>query len=302
MRAREEHRDGGETRMNAECKLIIKEWEEVRQRIPHIAAKVQPEAMSAYWGRASRRYEDCVFGQDVEGRTVELLRREGHLRPGDRVLDIGCGPGTHALLFAETADEVVCLDYSKDMLERLQNKAASAGVKNITPLHGTWEDFSTRKRFDLVFSSFCPATNDWRSLLRMESLSRRSCCLVASAKPLRDSLQFRILDAIGPNSFSNQGYDIMYPLRFLHSLGRCPSLWTFMTYVEVKRTREEIIEGQLDYLSLLMPVGERERSIVEREVERAPWINGSLREPRRVGVLFWERVEENGSDCRGVRK
>lgn len=274
----------------SKAREVAEEWEEAKTLLPHVAAKVPPERMSAYWGKVSKDYDQVVLGDGLEESIVTLLRREGCLRLGDEVLDVGCGPGTYTGMFAEVAGKVTCLDYSSEMLQQLMAKHAQRG--NVETVRADWGSYSGPGGFDLVFSSFCPDTNDWRSLLRMESLSLRSCCLVAPGDPRRESLQYRILDSIGWNSYSNQGYDVLYAFRFLYALGRCPSLRVYRTFVEIERTPERMVQGHLDYLELLMPVGERERRLVEERVRAAPWKEGRLREPRAVGALFWDVPRE----------
>jgi ubiquinone/menaquinone biosynthesis C-methylase UbiE len=65
----------------------------------------------------------------------------GHmnLRPGMRVLDVGCGPGRFTLPLAASVGpdgRVVALDLQPEMLERLKDKAAAAGMANITAVQG----------------------------------------------------------------------------------------------------------------------------------------------------------------------
>ena len=58
------------------------------------------------------------------------------LKPGDRVLDIGCGVGTTAIRIAqETGASVVAADISSLMRERAIRNVRNAGVENVTVEH-----------------------------------------------------------------------------------------------------------------------------------------------------------------------
>lgn len=60
---------------------------------------------------------------------VDFLERELGLKPGDRVLDLGCGAGRHAIELAIRGYEVVGVDVSFTMLEEARKRAAEAGVQ-----------------------------------------------------------------------------------------------------------------------------------------------------------------------------
>jgi ubiquinone/menaquinone biosynthesis C-methylase UbiE len=75
-------------------------------------------------GRSYLRYSFTKgTAQEVEF-LLELLQ----LKSGDRVLDVGCGPGRHAVLLAEAGMEVVGVDVSRRFLDIAAETARSAGV------------------------------------------------------------------------------------------------------------------------------------------------------------------------------
>lgn len=66
-------------------------------------------------------------------RSSALIRASG-LRPGMKVVDVGCGPGRVAIPAAQAvapAGEVLALDLQLAMLRRAEAKAAAAQVSNI---------------------------------------------------------------------------------------------------------------------------------------------------------------------------
>lgn len=64
---------------------------------------------------------------------------------GDRVLDIGCGPGNHSEYFASKGLRVVCGDLSQTMVERARSKGLEARVMDI-------EDLDYENEFDGVWA------------------------------------------------------------------------------------------------------------------------------------------------------
>jgi SAM-dependent methyltransferase len=75
-------------------------------------------------GEAYLRY-DFTKGTQEE---VEFLMERLDLRPGRRVLDVGCGPGRHAVALAEAGLEVTGVDVSRRFLDIAAERARTAGV------------------------------------------------------------------------------------------------------------------------------------------------------------------------------
>jgi arsenite methyltransferase len=68
--------------------------------------------------------------------------RHAQLRPGEVVLDLGCGAGIDSVLAARRVGptgRVVALDFLPEMLERTAEAAAEAELRNIEPIEGEME-------------------------------------------------------------------------------------------------------------------------------------------------------------------
>jgi len=68
--------------------------------------------------------------------------RHAAIRPGETVLDVGCGAGIDSILAARQtgpAGRVLALDFLPEMLERTEAAAAEAGLDNVEPLEGDME-------------------------------------------------------------------------------------------------------------------------------------------------------------------
>jgi SAM-dependent methyltransferase len=79
-------------------------------------------------------YDAIAAGYDAQLQGDYWMRRVLHahyarlFRPGDRVLDVGCGTGIDALFLAQRGIHVVAIDFSASMLAELQAKLLSAPV------------------------------------------------------------------------------------------------------------------------------------------------------------------------------
>jgi ubiquinone/menaquinone biosynthesis C-methylase UbiE len=86
-----------------------------------------------------------------DGGSAPILDRLD-LKPGMRVLDVGCGPGRVSIPAAQRVGpegQVVSLDVQEAMLKKLQQRAASRGVANIRTILGPVEGATLEAdRFD----------------------------------------------------------------------------------------------------------------------------------------------------------
>jgi SAM-dependent methyltransferase len=82
------------------------------------------ESIAAYLGPAYLRYS---FTKGT-AQEVEALAEMLGLSHGQRVLDVGCGPGRHALALGAMGCEVVGVDISADFISQATEAAAAAGL------------------------------------------------------------------------------------------------------------------------------------------------------------------------------
>lgn len=82
------------------------------------------EPLAAFMGPAYLRYSFTKGTAQEVATLIELL----DLRPGQRVLDVGCGPGRHALELARAGLEVVGVDIAPAFVSLATEQARSEGL------------------------------------------------------------------------------------------------------------------------------------------------------------------------------
>jgi SAM-dependent methyltransferase len=88
--------------------------------------------------------------------TERLLRNAG-IDAGMRVLDLGCGAGDVSMLAAELvgpAGFIVGIDRSQEVLNVAKERAQEAGLRQISFVQSSIEDFSAYEPFDLVIGRY----------------------------------------------------------------------------------------------------------------------------------------------------
>ncbi|MDX6615839.1 MAG: hypothetical protein QOD60_930 [Solirubrobacterales bacterium] len=103
----------------------------------------------------TRIYDPVVRWTTREGEFRRRLLEQADLRPGDKVLDIGSGTGTLAVMAAQAEPkvDVTGLDADEEMIERARRKAEEGGVDARFD-HGFSDVLPYRARsFDRVLST-----------------------------------------------------------------------------------------------------------------------------------------------------
>ncbi len=86
---------------------------------------------AAFWSKISRKYATDPI-RDMDGYLVTLERTKSHLKSEDKVLEIGCGTGSTALLIAPHVAQITATDLSPGMIEIANEKLERENVGNVT--------------------------------------------------------------------------------------------------------------------------------------------------------------------------
>jgi ubiquinone/menaquinone biosynthesis C-methylase UbiE len=90
---------------------------------------------------------DLLWAKPLRRKTVQLLQ----LRPGDRVLDAGCGPGGSFPYLVDAvgpAGEVVGVEISPDVGKQARKRIEINGWTNVRVVEGNIETVALEGRFD----------------------------------------------------------------------------------------------------------------------------------------------------------
>ena len=258
-------------------------WETERLRHPFFGEHIDSDRYAKVWDDAAEGYEDAGVGalkEQISERLSDIID------PGMDVLDIGCGPGTYSIYFSKRCRSVVCLDGSRKMLDRV----IQANMPNIRCIEADWNTYRTDSRFDLVFSSLCPALNNPASLIKMESVARGHCAYVSSMNDDSGSLHMSIWRSFG-RDYTYNGYNTNYPFHYLKGLGREPKMETFVTEEPYDLPSEEVEEKEIRSFSFFMDVDDRVRSVIHDTVQE--YSDAGIVHYdgiKRLGLLIWDPV------------
>lgn len=83
-------------------------------------------------------------------RLIAFVVQALDLEPGERLLDLACGSGVHALRFARQGFEVVGLDIAPRLVRYCTEQAAAEELGNVTFVEGDMRSLTFQEEFDAL--------------------------------------------------------------------------------------------------------------------------------------------------------
>ena len=112
----------------------------------------ETETIRSYYDADPRKEWDRLKVKHPYEKYITIRMMDRYIRPGDRILDIGGGPGHYSVHYAGQGHPVTLLDLSRENVRFATKKARQYGVK-ITATQGDALDLSrfADESFDAVF-------------------------------------------------------------------------------------------------------------------------------------------------------
>ena len=111
----------------------------------------QTHPTSAFWDKMARKYSKQNIG-DMASYEATLDRTRSYLKSDDKVLEIGAGTSSTALLLAPLVGHYTSSDYSAEMVEIGREKLAATPQPNLEIVHGAPGDASVAGEYDVVMA------------------------------------------------------------------------------------------------------------------------------------------------------
>jgi hypothetical protein len=185
-----------------------------------LARKGWQEKGPGEWDKKARSFA----GRNKSSTYVDLVLSHIPLDPSFTVLDIGSGPGTLAIPLAKKVQSVTAIDFSRGMLDTLEEIAREENINNIHTAQCAWEDDWQKKGLlphDIAIASRSMGVRDLTAALdKINSYGTRYIFLTdrIGSTPFEEGA----FEALG-RPFS-AGPDYIYTLNMLYTLGIHPNV------------------------------------------------------------------------------
>jgi len=105
-----------------------------------------------FWDKAAKKYAKSPI-KNMTAYNETLKHTRGSLSEDDKVLEVGCGTGSTALLLAANVKQITATDISSNMIEIAKSKAVDQNVNNVTFIKSTLFDDSLEiGSFDVILA------------------------------------------------------------------------------------------------------------------------------------------------------
>jgi ubiquinone/menaquinone biosynthesis C-methylase UbiE len=266
------------------------DWTSLRANA--LAKKGWQDKGPAEWDQKAKSFA----GRNKSTAYVDLVLSHMPLEPSFTVLDIGSGPGTLAIPMAKTVKSVTAIDYSRGMLNILEEIAREEEMDNIQTVQCAWEDDWQQKGLqphDVAVASRSMGVKDLKAALcKINRYGKRYVFLTdrIGSTPF-DEGAFK---AIGRSFFP--GPDYIYTLNILYSMGIYPNV----TILKLEQTNEyaSITEAIKSYSWMFHEITPKEKIALEKYLTEKiiHSENGRVTvrrdSPPLWALIWWEKTTE----------
>lgn len=252
--------------------------------------------MAEFWSRRAQSFNSHSGKADSSAyrrNLVEKAAARASVGNMDSVLDIGCGPGRHALAFAALAGSVEGIDIAPGMIECAQKNARLAGSAHSSFRVLDWsaanlEQLGWQKRFQLVFASRTPAVYDRATLEKMCEASRGYCCLITQVtgeNSVRQALA-PLIGAENHDDYTRRGLYCAFNILWLE--GYFPEVEYLERTWDSACPLDEAIDMYTRHFNNRSRLTDEQRAALAdrlREISRDGMVHETGRS--RVAMLFW---------------
>lgn len=242
-----------------------------------------------FWDYMSSIYEEIEQNnKELIDRVINVMEEEKLFSKSTRVLEIGAGTGSFTIPLSRRVRQVLAIDSSRGMLDKLENRLKEFKISNVRTLHEKWENVKINKKFDFVFAAFCPAVNNKERLFKMKDVSKGYACLINISRhdeqlKMRNDL-WRILTG---SEFVSESYHIIYPFGILYSSGFRPQLRHIVVEHLIRRNIDTIQEQFERYFNVFMTLTEHQRRAIIEYFRKKSTDNFISFENRSEIYLIW---------------
>jgi len=153
------------------------DWNRVWQA--QLARRSSPKRDARFWDGRASSFAKAISETVYTDQFLSIMKPKAHWT----VLDMGCGSGTLAVPLAKLVSSVTAVDFSGEMLAVVRERCEAEGIRNITTIHGQWEDDWEKlgiDTYDVAIASRSMVTDDQQASIMKLNAAARKCVYIVT--------------------------------------------------------------------------------------------------------------------------
>lgn len=271
-------------------------WEEINQ-----AGNKKGPMTPGFWNQMAHRYARDTPQEKEETRLkriLDFITSSGLQLQGAEVLDIGAGTGSLSIPLAKMGAHVTAIDFSEEMLKKLQARAQEEQV-TIKTIEKSWNSVNLdeegyQKKFDLVIVSMTPAVRNPQDFALMLKASKGICYYSGWVHRKWDPSYYTLYKHLFNEEFKETPHGFYLPFMYLYMLGYRPEVTLIQDEWNSYETIDEYVETASGFFSTTKPIDDQiKKQIREYITPYAP--DGVYNAQTQVitGMMIWDMKDGN---------
>lgn len=283
-------------------KRIREKWEQIQEESPRNKRSIRTqEELIKQWNKRKKRGETRKSSNRWRNRSrekiINILKNEGALAAGIKILDIGAGPGRFTIPMARIAREVTALEPAAERVKILKENLEKEKIENVNIIIRPWQEIKIGKeemedKYDLVFASMTPGIEDPNTIEKMITASNKYCYISTFSGNRWGGAYKELWEHFFAENIGENPGDIVYYINFLYANGYRPTVKFFTDY-QRQYTPEEAVSRLLSFFWRYRDINFEDEQFIKNYVEENTSDGVFTKTPKSCsGMLLWN-VNEN---------
>jgi len=220
---------------------------------------------AGFWDNMSGRFarERSEEREDKRLKTVlDLLGHTSLKIGGAEVLDIGAGTGSLSIPLARMGAKVTAVDFSAEMLKKLNQRATEENVSLERTVLKSWDEIDLdaegfRNRFDLVIASMTPAVRCPETFNLMLGAAKGVCYYSGWVNRVWDPAYYETYRLLFNDEFREGSHGFYLPFMYLYMKGYRPTVSIRQDVWKGDETVDEMVDTVSGFFSVTKDIDEK---------------------------------------------
>lgn len=284
--------------LNENSRYWAEFWEQAT-----LPAKNRGPMQAGFWDKRAGEFARDRVAEREDKRlkgVLDLIGTTGLDLKGAEVLDIGAGTGSLAIPLARSGANVTALDFSQEMLKKMEQRAKDENIPTLRTLFKSWDEIDLdaegfRKKFDLVIASMTPAVRCPETFRLMLEASKGVCYYSGWVNRKWDPAYYELYRMLFNEEYREGSHGFYLPFMYLYMNGYRPTVTIHQNIMRGTETVEEMVDTVSGFFSATKDIDDsmkaRMREYFQEKAKDGKYCSETT---ATTGMMVWDMRAEVG--------